>query len=241
MKYSLKHDKNNNWFCFLTDSCVPIIHPLEFRYLFLNNYKKSIFSWCKSNWNVDFTKRANLHLLNKSYHLKNTPYFVFNRVNIQRCFHFMKNNKELFITISNGTIANESLFAIILKYYNALDYVINKNSTLTDWARMTSSTSPYLFKDATLENIDFIVNNKLRNKYIIFLRKVHTSFPDDVLEKITFNPPDNFYLLKTYCAFYYFYNLFFQYWWIFTIYPLYILGINTYYYCFHLWSHNKQV
>lgn len=233
MKYSLKHDKNNNWFCFLTDSCAPIIHPLEFRYLFLNNHKKSIFSWCKSNWNVNFTKRANLHLLNKSYHLKNTPYFIFNRINIQRCFHFMKNNKELFITISNGSIANESLFAIILKHYNALEYVINKNSTLTDWSRMESSTSPYLFKDATRENINFIIDCKLKNKYIIFLRKVHTDFPNDILEQIIFTEPPNYKLLKSYCLIYYFYNLIFQYWWLFVIFPICISCVNIYY-CFHL-------
>jgi hypothetical protein len=212
MSYSLNHDKNTQWFCFLTESCVPIIHPLEFRYLFFTHYKQSIFSWKKADWNIEFTKRANLHLLHKEYHLKNEPYFILNRENVNDCLTFMKNKKELFITISNGAVANESLFAIIFKYFNKLKNdsdnsensdnsdrksnkeIINKVSTITDWRKMTSPTSPFVFKNASKENIDYINQNKKKNKYSIFLRKIDNSFPDEILQEIIMDVPKYKYL-----------------------------------------------
>lgn len=205
MKYSIVHDKNNRWFCFLTDSCVPIMNPLEFRFLFFNNYNNSIFSWHKANWNIKFNRRANLHLINNYYHLKNTPYFIFTKDNIIKCLEFMKYNKETFIMISNGAVSNESLFAIILRYYKTLENKnnINKDSTIMDWSRMTSSTSPYIFKDASKENIDFIRENKRKNKYAIFLRKMDNSFPNIVLENIICKKPKNYNLLQIYCKIYY--------------------------------------
>ena len=45
MSFAINHDIENQWFCFLTDSCVPIISPLKFRELFFENYSKSIVSW----------------------------------------------------------------------------------------------------------------------------------------------------------------------------------------------------
>jgi hypothetical protein len=35
-------------------------------------------------------------------------------------------------------------------------------------------------------NIDWIVGEKNKNKYTIFLRKIDSSFPDDVLEKMIY-------------------------------------------------------
>ena len=62
MNFALSHDSNNNWFCFLTDSCCPIISPTRFRHLFYTHYNKSILSWKKAWWNIQFHKRANLAL-----------------------------------------------------------------------------------------------------------------------------------------------------------------------------------
>jgi len=232
IKYALVHDTQNTWFCFLTDSCVPIIDPLYFRYLFFTNYNKSIFSWSNVSWNTNFIKRANLHLLNSSYHLKNTPYFIFTRKNVLLCLHFMNSNKELFITISNGSIANESLFAIILKNYNLLSEVINQNSTITDWNRMQSPTSPYKFKQATLENINFIKTNKIKNKYSVFLRKIDNSFPNDILVNIIFEKNIN---LKIYllCKIYSFYFFIYRYS-IFLFLSLLSLFLYVYYFYYHI-------
>ena len=86
--FAMKHDNNNEWFVFLTDSCCPIISPKKFRYLFYKNYNKSVFSWRKSWWNNDYNKRANLHMLPKELHLANDPWFVLKREHLTRCFQY---------------------------------------------------------------------------------------------------------------------------------------------------------
>jgi hypothetical protein len=52
IKYAYTN-KQTRWFCFLTDSCVPIISPFEFRRLFLLNLNRSIFSWRPAWWNIN--------------------------------------------------------------------------------------------------------------------------------------------------------------------------------------------
>jgi hypothetical protein len=69
-------DTKNQWFCFLTDSCCPIISPRRFRKLFFDNYNKTIMSWRKAWWNIEFHKRANLALLPEELRLANDPWFV---------------------------------------------------------------------------------------------------------------------------------------------------------------------
>ena len=65
--------------------------------------------------------------------------------------------------ICDGGVANESLFAIILHTYNRLssDFVEKSVTHATDWSRMASSTSPYLFKEATEKNMEFICMGKI--------------------------------------------------------------------------------
>ena len=65
--------------------------------------------------------------------------------------------------------------------------LINSSTTLTDWTRMSSPTSPYLFKEATLENINIIKNLLKENPYAMFLRKVDRAFPDAALKEIMEN------------------------------------------------------
>jgi hypothetical protein len=50
---------------------------------------------------------------------------------------------------------------------------------------MSSPTSPYVFLEDTKENIDYITKVK-KNKYAMFLRKVHSRFPDSTIEKIIY-------------------------------------------------------
>ena len=46
---------------------------------------------------------------------------------------------------------------------------------------MSSPTSPYLFKDATPDNINIIKKLLKENKYSMFLRKVDREFPDQTI------------------------------------------------------------
>jgi hypothetical protein len=186
MKFALTHDNENNWFCMLTDSCCPIISPKKFRYLFYENYNKSIISWKKSWWNIDFHKRSNLSMLPKELHLANDPWFVLKRENVLQLLSFVNVKKEITKIICSGGLANESLFAIILYCYkqlNSSDKVISAVTHITDWSRMTSATSPHIFKDANEKDIKFIDAELEKNKYSMFIRKISPEFPNENLRE----------------------------------------------------------
>jgi hypothetical protein len=187
LNYAFTHDKQNKWFCMLTDSCCPIISPKRFRYLFLKNYQKSIFSWKQAWWNPDFHKRGNLAKLPKELWLANDPWFVLTKESVKQIFHFVSTQHLITKTICDGGLANESLFAIIFKFYKELNdnskRIISAVSHLTDWNRRSSTTSPHKFKDADETDIQFIEKELERNKYAMFIRKVDKEFPDIILRQ----------------------------------------------------------
>jgi len=198
MSYAFKHDSENQWFCILTESCCPIISPERFRNLFYTHYNYSIFNWRKIWWNVQLQKRGNLHLLPENLRLANDPYFILKREDVQLCFQFTHTNATLFKTICDGGLANESLFVIILSIYKRLtsceesesnsNSLVKKYAThLTDWSRMTSPTSPYLFKDDSVKNKKFIEDGLKENKFAIFIRKIAPDFPDYILNDFIYN------------------------------------------------------
>jgi hypothetical protein len=186
MDFAFQNDANNTWFCFLTDSCCPIISPQRFRYLFYKGYHKSLLSWKPAWWNIDFHKRANLALLPEEYRLANDPWFIFKRENVWQTLQFVKRNKEITKTVTAGGLANESLFAIVMAYYKQLGKnvstdIISAVTHLADWDRRSSPTSPHLFKDGNETDIAFIERELERNKYAIFIRKIAIEFPDELL------------------------------------------------------------
>ena len=184
MNFAMKHDINNQWFSILTDSCCPIISPKKFRYLFYNYYNRSILSWKKAWWNVDYHKRANLALLPEDFRLANDPWFVMKRENVLQCLHFANVQKKIKETICSGGLANESLFAIIMYANRQLkDAVVCAVSHTTDWSRRTSSTSPHLFKEGNETDIQFINKSLENDKYVMFIRKVAPEFPDTLLRE----------------------------------------------------------
>jgi hypothetical protein len=186
MRFALTHDNENNWFCMLTDSCCPIISPKKFRYLFYNNYKKSIMSWKPAWWNTAFHKRANLHLLPKEFHLGNDPWFVLNKEHVLQILTFVNNKRDITKTICSGKIANESLFAVILYCYRQLYLngpVISDSTHIADWSRTTSPTSPHIFKEGNEKDIKFIDSSLEKNKHFMFIRKVSPEFPNDILKR----------------------------------------------------------
>jgi hypothetical protein len=183
MNFALSHDKNNLWFCFLTDSCVPIVSPLRFRELFFENYSKTIMSWRKAWWNVQFCNRANLKLLKEDFHLANDPWFVIKREDAIRCMNYSKLNTPIYNLICKGDVANESIFAIILYSANQLNNKVKNEVThVADWSRMSSATSPHIFKEGDKKDILFIDDFLKKNKFTMFLRKVDSCFPDNILK-----------------------------------------------------------
>lgn len=178
MLYAYNHDINNQWFCMLTESCVPIISPEKFRRIFQKHCYNSILHWKKAWWNVHLHKRANLRFFEEEYRLGNDPWFVLAREDFIHCIMYINQNVQMYNCICNGGLANESLFAIVL---HKVPHVKNEITHITDWDRMSSATSPYLFKTGDLQDITFIANMLKKNKFSFFLRKVDASFPDDIL------------------------------------------------------------
>jgi len=181
LSYAIKNNSNNEWFCILTESCCPIISPAKFRSLFYKNYSFSIMNWTNVWWNVYLQKRANLALLPKKYHLANDPYFVLKREDVKYCFQFTHSQSLLYKTICDGGLANESLFAIIFSVFNKLNKIKKGVTHITDWSRMTSPTSPYLFINGSHKDIQFIENNLQQHKYAMFIRKISPDFPDEII------------------------------------------------------------
>jgi hypothetical protein len=181
MKFALTQDSRNQWFCMLTDSCCPIISPKRFRYLFYTYYNKSVLSWKKAWWNIEFHKRANLALLPEELRLANDPWFVMKRENVLQTLHFVNKQQKITSTVCSGGLANESLFAIILYAYKQLNSAICAVSHTTDWSMRASPTSPHLFNEANELDIKFIDNSLEKYKYAMFIRKVSPEFPDDIL------------------------------------------------------------
>jgi hypothetical protein len=187
LTYAYEHDKENTWFCLLTDSCIPIISPQKFREMFMNHYQASIIKCRPAYWDITLHRRANLRLLSKEFWLANDPWFTLCRDHVYKCILFLTYKTSTFNQINMGGLANESIFAIILQTFGELTNpmrLINHSATLCDWSRMATPTSPYLFKDATPQNINIIANLLKENKYAMFLRKVHTDFPDSAIKNI---------------------------------------------------------
>lgn len=182
--YAMKRDVSNQWFCFLTDSCVPIITPQQFRNKFFKNQYKTIMRWKPAWWNVQICRRANLAKLSKDYHLGNDPWFILCKEDAVLCNKFALTEPKLFNLICQGGLANESIFIIMLKkYYRIYNNIINEITHATDWDRMMTTTSPYLFRDATSENIAWIEESLEKFPEVMFLRKVDSCFPSEILEK----------------------------------------------------------
>jgi hypothetical protein len=181
--YAIKMDTENQWFIFLTDSCAPIVSPEIFRKKFLKNQTKTIMKWKPAWWNVRVSKRANLSKLPKEYHIGNDPWFIISKEDAVACNHFAFSQTQLFNLICQGGLANESIFIIMLKKCNRLENVINEMTHAADWERMSSDTSPYVFREATNENIKWIDEIVKKQPQIMFLRKVETTFPNEILQK----------------------------------------------------------
>jgi hypothetical protein len=144
-------------------------------------------SWKKAWWNIEFHKRANLALLPEDLRLANDPWFVLKKEDVRRIIMYFHMKGDITTTICQGGLANESLFAIILEAYNELKNVVCCVTHITDWSRMTSSTSPHVFKEGNELDIKFIENEMKEKKYQMFIRKVAPEFPDTILENYIYD------------------------------------------------------
>lgn len=187
LEFAYKQDNNTQWFCMLTESCIPVISPKQFRRLFIDNYTNTILSWKKAWWNVDFHKRANLRYFEHNMRIGHDPWFVLSRPDVLRIISYPIHNEHVYHLICKGGLANESIFAIILYQNKTLDKVINQSSHITDWSKPSSATSPYVFSKADADELKYIYDTIHKNKYAMFLRKIDYTFPDTAIKNIWYN------------------------------------------------------
>ena len=192
MNFAASHDAENMWFCMLTDSCCPIISPKRFRYMFFKYYNKSIFAWKPVWWDPNRNKRGNTLKLPKEYWIGNDPWFTLTRENVAQISQFVQTKQEIVQLIDSGGLANESLFAVIFYWFKEIgdheakdgvkkNRIICMRSHLADWERMSSDSSPHIFKTANKGDIAFIEKSLKSNPYAMFIRKMAVEFPDEVL------------------------------------------------------------
>jgi hypothetical protein len=171
----MQHDRSNQWFCFLTDSCAPLVSPAAFRQRFFAHYQDTFLAWKPAWWDVYWIRRANLHRLPTEFRLANTPWFILQRADAARCLQWVRKHTSTARTIMDGPVANESLFAIVLHATHRLPHVRNEETTLADWSRMPNAMSPYSFEDMSDENRHFLETRK--SKSTLFVRKIGAQFP----------------------------------------------------------------
>jgi hypothetical protein len=182
----MRHDTTNQWFSILTDACCPIVSPKRFRYLFFQHQQESLLSWKSAWWNPQFQQRGNLAKLPQELWLAHVPWFVLSKHHVSKILHFVQVQQTITQTVCAGGLANESLFAIILKLCGELDNVRRVITHLTDWTRSSSATSPHVFKEANKEDIEYLERELERNQGVMFLRKVAPEFPDEVLRRFIY-------------------------------------------------------
>jgi hypothetical protein len=187
--FALRHDEANEWFLLLTETCVPVVRPAEMARRFRSALgERSIVTAQPAHWDVQMHKRANLRLLPPSLRLANDPWAVYARRHVRQFMDFASDAQTAatFGTIVAGGIANESVFAVVLEVMQERDGPrhVNAASTLSDWARRSSPTSPHVFRDAT--DVELLALRRLLqlNRHSLVLRKVAASFPRSQIEAL---------------------------------------------------------
>ena len=89
---------------------------------------------------------------------------------------------QLTTTLLKGHAAEESFLAIFLYKINNFKNVIQKATTLVDWARSVGGGSPYTFHDWTAEDEKVVAALRAeKDQNYLFMRKIGATFPDEVL------------------------------------------------------------
>jgi len=182
--YAYFKQPDNMWFCMLTESCVPVVSPSKFRYMFFKHYKQTILRWKKPWWNVYIQTRANLKFFTEDMRFGHDPWFILTRDDVKKIIGYPLTNQKSYQLVCKGAVANESLFAMILYQSKRLDNVLNECSHITNWDRPSSSTSPYIFKTGSTYELDYINDAFQKHPYVFFIRKIDSKFPDNIIKDI---------------------------------------------------------
>lgn len=180
LSYAYQALPDATWFCLLTESCIPVVSPTRFKEMLVDPQigGKTLMHWQPAWWNIEFHRRANLRHVEADLRLGHEPWFVLGREDAFACLDgFYRRHSRLCRIVCVGGLANESIFAILLRLAGRLDGVLNIKTTATDWSRMSSATSPHVFRAGDeADCAAFLRRFRAENKHTMFLRKVDGGF-----------------------------------------------------------------
>jgi hypothetical protein len=179
------------WYSSHTETCVPMVSPEKFIYIFNKRKQHSLISYDKAWWNPLKVKRANLHLLPPTMHLVHSAWCIFCHEDLSQMVNLSKTDermKQVLHTVATGHVADESYAAILLLNINNLKNVINRPTTLVDWKRTPNGNNPHTFVEWTPQDETIVrkIKNNAKHEYM-FMRKVAPTFPDHVLRMHVFD------------------------------------------------------
>jgi hypothetical protein len=180
LKYALDNS-NDSWFINLSETTIPMVSPSKFKKMF-NNYKnKTILQYKKIWWDPRFQDRGNSLKFPPKARLGNSEWCSICNEDM-RVICYMWKNTNIINTIMKKPHADESIFSVSLYIGNRFKNTINAFNTLMDWERDLEASSPYTFKYPYTEyDKKFIEEFLKKNKYVMFMRKVDSTFPDKII------------------------------------------------------------
>jgi hypothetical protein len=179
------------WYTLHSDTCVPMVSPDRFVQIFNKHKQHSFVSYDKIWWKPEIVRRANLRMLPPQMHFVHSQWCIFCHEDLSQMVHLSKTNeriKNLLSIVSSGHTADESYAAVLLFNINGLKNVIKKPTTLVDWKRTPNGNNPYKFETWAFDDAKIVhdIRKTTPNEHM-FMRKVGSAFPDDVLRRHMFD------------------------------------------------------
>jgi hypothetical protein len=173
-------DPSNYKFVFLSESCVPIRNRQQV-YEILTADDRSYMRWVHIWWQGDVGRT--LAEFPIEHRLGSHNWIILNRKHAE-----MIVNDDYWIHLaSTHILAEEAYFATYFSMLGELHEFKNELTTYVDWQR----GSPYLFREASKENLDLLIDAKNNPKggpwgprCCLFARKIAPEFPDRKLKSI---------------------------------------------------------
>jgi len=182
-------NSNNKWFVLLSESHVPFISPNNFILKYYQYKENSLIEWKHSldilspTW--DAVSRCNFQYLPKEYWLHHEMWVILTNKDIKDIISFRDNAKTnvIYNTLVSGNIADECFIGVMLMISNKMNKVLNITTTILDWEQNSAvSSHPYVFSSYNEYIRKLLHQKRKQNENGLFLRKISSEFPDDVLQ-----------------------------------------------------------
>jgi len=180
LKYA--YDQTNDaWFINLSETTVPFVTPKRFKEMFKEYKNKTFLAYKKIWWDPEEDDRGNVHAFPRDAWIGNSEWCVICNEDMKTIIKSWKSN-DIISRIMEAPHADESIFAVTLYLENGFKNTINATNTVMDWDRDPDASSPYFFtKRYYAKDKKFIEKFVPKNPYVMFIRKVDSSFPDKVI------------------------------------------------------------